>query len=152
MNFTTNQPMNETSGIAEAGTLTLEWGTLTKHTGNDTYRQLAEKSTQAVIKAPAPLPGLPAQGINVTGEPIGGYVVSLAIGVQLNDITHWAWKTWGGGSDSYFEYLIKYARLSNTNDTSYVTAWKTAVDSSIKTLLKVSYSHCGSVHCMLTRR
>jgi mannosyl-oligosaccharide alpha-1,2-mannosidase len=120
MNFTTNQPMNETSGIAEAGTLTLEWGTLTKHTGNDTYRQLAEKSTQAVIKAPAPLPGLPAQGINVTGEPIGGYV------------------TWGGGSDSYFEYLIKYARLSNTNDTSYVTAWKTAVDSSIKTLLKTS--------------
>jgi mannosyl-oligosaccharide alpha-1,2-mannosidase len=120
MNFTTNTPVVDTSGIAVAGTLSMEWATLSKHTGNDTYRQLAEKSTQAIIKAPAPLPGLPAQGINVTGVPIGGYV------------------TWGGGSDSYFEYLIKYARLSNTNDTSYATAWKTAVDSSIKTLLKTS--------------
>jgi len=46
-------------------------------------------------------------------------------------------QTWGGGSDSYFEYLIKYARLSNTHDNLYADTWYTAVDSSIKTLLKV---------------
>lgn len=46
-------------------------------------------------------------------------------------------QTWGGGSDSYFEYLIKYARLSNTDNPVFADTWKTAVDSSIKTLLKV---------------
>jgi hypothetical protein len=46
-------------------------------------------------------------------------------------------KTWGGGSDSYFEYLIKHARLSNTDDNLFADTWHTAVDSSIKTLLKV---------------
>ncbi|KNZ78343.1 putative mannosyl-oligosaccharide alpha-1,2-mannosidase 1B [Termitomyces sp. J132] len=79
--------------------------------------------------APDPLPdrntsdrkGLPAQGVNPQdGKSIGGYV------------------TWGGGSDSYFEYLIKYARLSNTNDPLFANTWHTAVDSSIKTLLRTS--------------
>jgi len=46
--------------------------------------------------------------------------------------------TWGGGSDSYFEYLIKYAQLSNTDDNTFVDSWLTAVDSSIKTLMKNS--------------
>jgi len=46
--------------------------------------------------------------------------------------------TWGGGSDSYFEYLIKYARLNNTIDPIYADSWRTAVDSSIHTLLKTS--------------
>lgn len=50
-------------------------------------------------------------------------------------------QTWGGGSDSYFEYLIKYARLSNTNDNSYTDSWLTAVQSSIDTLAKVTISH-----------
>jgi len=53
---------------------------LSKYTGNDTYRQLAEKSARRVATNPAPLPGLPAQGINpATGLPVGGYVVSLSI-------------------------------------------------------------------------
>ncbi|KAG6819563.1 hypothetical protein H0H93_010728 [Arthromyces matolae] len=47
-------------------------------------------------------------------------------------------KTWGGGSDSYFEYLIKYARLFNPDDPIFVNTWQTAVDSSIKTLLRTS--------------
>lgn len=77
INFTTNTPVKDTTNIAQAGTLTLEWTTLAKHTGNDTYRQLGEKSTQAVIAAPAPLPGLAAQGIDpATSKPVGGYVVS----------------------------------------------------------------------------
>jgi len=50
-------------------------------------------------------------------------------------------QSWGGGSDSYFEYLIKYARLSNTNDYSYADSWLTAVNSSINTLAKVTVSY-----------
>lgn len=85
-----------------------------------------------------PLPGLPAQEIDPsTGKFADAYVVSLALAINLRSFTHFGRQTWGGGSDSYFEYLIKYARLTNTNDTAFVTAWKTAVDTSITTLLRV---------------
>lgn len=47
-------------------------------------------------------------------------------------------QTWGGGSDSYFEYLIKYGRLTNTADATFVNTWKTAVDSSIRYLSTTS--------------
>lgn len=117
----------------------MEFGTLTKHTGNDTYRQLAEASVKAVINAPAPLPGLAAQGIDPsTGAPVGGYVVSVLVYVSIFNDANYD-KTWGGGSDSYFEYLIKYPRLTNTNDTAFVDTWKLAVDTSIKTLIKVGF-------------
>ncbi|KAG6844317.1 hypothetical protein H0H87_007846 [Tephrocybe sp. NHM501043] len=121
IDFSTNTPNRDSSNIAEAGTLTLEWATLSKYTKNDKYRKLAEKSARRIAIQPAPLPGLPAQGIDPeSGEPVGGYV------------------TWGGGSDSYFEYLIKYARLNSDADQLYADYWRLAVDSSINTLLRTS--------------
>ncbi len=50
-------------------------------------------------------------------------------------------QTWGGGSDSYIEYLIKHARLTNSDDNFWADTWTTAVDSSIKTLLRVMLCH-----------
>ncbi|KIK94004.1 glycoside hydrolase family 47 protein [Paxillus rubicundulus Ve08.2h10] len=120
INFTGHEPTIAISNIAEAGTLTLEWNRLSLYTKNDTYRQLAEKSVQHMINMPSPLPSMPGQGIDpATGNTVGSY-------------------TWGGGSDSYFEYLIKYPRLTNTDDNSYADAWLTAVDTSIKELLRTS--------------
>ncbi|KAI1786736.1 glycoside hydrolase family 47 protein [Ganoderma leucocontextum] len=109
--------------ISEVLALTLEWSRLANYTGNDTYRALAENTVRAIIAQPKPLPGFPAQGVQVdpaTSEPVGAYV------------------TWGGGSDSYLEYLIKYPRLTNTDDDIFADNWATAVDSSIKTLLRTS--------------
>ncbi|KAK7038564.1 alpha-1,2-mannosidase [Favolaschia claudopus] len=121
LNFTTNQPTNGTSNIAEAGTLLLEWSRLSKYTLNPKYVNLATKAMKHIANLPAPLPGLAAQVIDpATGNFVGGYV------------------SWGSESDSYFEYLIKYARLSNTWDSIYIDTWKTAVDSSIRSLLKKS--------------
>ncbi|KAF5379218.1 hypothetical protein D9615_005884 [Tricholomella constricta] len=121
LDFSRNSPTVSGSNIAEAGTLALEWATLALHTGNQTYSDLAVKSLRHIANLAAPLPGLAAQGIDPsTGAFIGGYV------------------SWGGGSDSYFEYLIKHARLSNTNDPLFADTWLTAVDSSIKTLLRTS--------------
>ncbi|KAF9225798.1 glycoside hydrolase family 47 protein [Gyrodon lividus] len=121
INFTGHKPTIAQTSIAGAGTLTLEWNRLSLYTNNETYRQLAEKAAQHIINMPSPLPGMPAQGLDPsTGNAVGGYV------------------TWGSGSDSYFEYLIKYPRLTNTDDNSYADAWLTAVDTSIRELLRTS--------------
>ncbi|KAI0035798.1 glycoside hydrolase family 47 protein [Vararia minispora EC-137] len=115
--FQNNTLVNELIGIATGGT----GAVCSKHTGNDTYRRLAEGGVRQIAALPKPLPGLPAQVLNVTtNQPADGYV------------------TWGGGSDSYFEYLIKYARLTNTDDQIFADNWLTAVDSSIKVLLHTS--------------
>lgn len=67
------------------------------------------------------MPGLAAQGIDPqSGNFVGAYV------------------SWGGGSDSYFEYLLKYPRLDPSVDPLFIQTWQTAVDSSIKWLLKKS--------------
>ncbi|EKM77281.1 hypothetical protein AGABI1DRAFT_86588 [Agaricus bisporus var. burnettii JB137-S8] len=124
LDFSSDRPSIGNSNIAEAGTLALEWETLSKYTGNRTYADLAIKALAHIAELVcfgAPLPKLAAQGIDPrTGAFVGGYV------------------SWGGGSDSYFEYLIKHARLSNTNDNLFVDSWLTAIDSSIKTLLRTS--------------
>ena len=84
VNFTTNGAISGLTNIASLGTLTLEWGTLTKHTGNDTYRQLAEKAVKAVMALTPPLPGLPAQIVDPsTGTFVNKYVVSLTLAINL---------------------------------------------------------------------
>ncbi|KAF8512524.1 glycoside hydrolase family 47 protein [Hysterangium stoloniferum] len=121
VDFSTNSPVHQSSNVAEAGTLTMEWATLSELTHNATYRNLAEKSAKHIAQLAGPLPGLPAQSINPgDGTFIGGYV------------------TWGGGTDSYLEYLLKYPRLIPDSDPIFINTWQTAVDSSIKYLLKTS--------------
>ena len=101
--------------------LTMEWGTLSQFTGDDTFRQLAEGSVTHIANLLPPLPGLPAQGIDPsTGQSVGAYV------------------TWGGGTDSYLEYLLKYTRLNPDANPLFLQTWRTAVDSSIKFLMKES--------------
>lgn len=103
--------------IAEAGTLLLEFDRLSKYTGDSTYRQHAVRSMKAVINSRAVLPGLYGQGISpTTNQPTDDYV------------------TWGGGSDSFFEYLIKYGQLIGSTDT-YIATWVDSVKSSIEYLL-----------------
>ncbi|KAJ1304572.1 hypothetical protein OPQ81_005714 [Rhizoctonia solani] len=121
LDFSTDVPVVEQSGIAVAGTLILEWAKLAEYTGNKTYLGLAEKSMRRIGTNDSPLPGLPAQGIDPSsGLPVGDYI------------------TWGGGSDSYFEYLIKYGRLTNNASPEWTSRWLTAVDSSIRYLAQTA--------------
>ncbi|KDN43914.1 glycoside hydrolase family 47 protein [Tilletiaria anomala UBC 951] len=110
--------------IAEAGTLLLEFSKLSKYTGNDTYLSYARRSMAAIVKSPSVFPGLYGQGINpVTALPMDDYV------------------TWGGGSDSFFEYLIKYAYLAGNSSSIFADAWIHSIQSSIKHLLVVPQGH-----------
>ncbi|KAJ7643765.1 glycoside hydrolase family 47 protein [Roridomyces roridus] len=122
IDFSTNQPLtDQTTNIAQVGTLNLEWGVLSKYTGNATYGRLTEDAVIAVAELATPLPGLAPQVMDPnTGEFADAYI------------------TWGGGSDSYFEYLLKWARYTNNANPIFINTWKTAVDSSIKHLLKQS--------------
>ncbi|KIK68490.1 glycoside hydrolase family 47 protein [Collybiopsis luxurians FD-317 M1] len=118
--FNNNSAVVDTSNIAEAGTLDIEWSRLSLYTNNQTYTQLTEGSVRSIAKLATPLPGLAPQGIDPsTNTFVGNYL------------------TWGGGSDSYFEYLIKYARITNAND-DLADTWHAAVDSSIQNMARRS--------------
>lgn len=45
--------------------------------------------------------------------------------------------TWGGGSDSYYEYLLKYW-VYDPSKTDYLDTWKAAADTTIKVILNIS--------------
>ncbi|KAF7314402.1 alpha-1,2-Mannosidase [Mycena kentingensis (nom. inval.)] len=121
INFGTNSPKVETTNIAEAGSLSLEWEILTRYTKNTTYAKLGVGAARHIASSEGPLPGMAPQRI----DPVSGRFANKYL-------------TWGGEADSYYEYLVKYARLTNTNDQIWIETWKKAVDSSIKNLLRDS--------------
>jgi len=121
VNFANNSIINQLTNVAEAGTLDLEWSRLSLYTGNQTYTDLTVGSVLAMANQPGPFPGLIPQLIDPNDAEFADDFL-----------------TWGGGTDSYLEYLIKYARLSNTDDNIFADTWHAAVDSSIKVLLRTS--------------
>lgn len=110
--------------LAEAGSLTLEFDRLSYWTGNDSYRLTADSTSRALMSNPQVFPGLHAQNIYLyTGLPQGDYV------------------GWGGGSDSFYEYAVKYWQLIGDQAVDYVKYWQEAVISSRKHLLRWSEDH-----------
>lgn len=117
LDFSTDVPSPGVNNVAQAGTLVLEFSRLSLYSGNSTYKALAEKAMRTLATSKTPLPGLVPQDVDPSNN-------------QYTD----DYITWGGGTDSYLEYLIKYGRLTNNADPVWVETWKTAVDSSIKYL------------------
>ncbi|KIK66353.1 glycoside hydrolase family 47 protein [Collybiopsis luxurians FD-317 M1] len=123
--FRNNSPVVAVNNVAEAGTLDVEWSRLTLYTGDQRYTTLTEGSVLShditQTQDQREIPGLPAQLVDPTDD-------------KFTD----AFVTWGGGTDSYLEYLIKYARITNTPDNLFADTWHAAVDSSIKVLMRTS--------------
>ena len=76
-----------TNGLATIGTLVLEWTRLSDLTGDETYGQLAQRGESYLLN-PQPLP---------FAEPFPGMVGS-DVAIENG---------WNGGTDSFYEYLIK---------------------------------------------
>jgi mannosidase alpha-like ER degradation enhancer 2 len=94
VNLRTGAVRDGVNNPAEIGTLILEFGTLTRHTGNKTYFDAAKRALVEVYKRRHPVTGLVGTTIDVeTGE--------------------WANTSSGVGAmiDSYYEYLLKCERL-----------------------------------------
>ncbi|KAG6040265.1 hypothetical protein E4U41_001102 [Claviceps citrina] len=109
------------NNIAEIGTLVLEWTRLSDLSGNKTYAQLVERAERYLLRpggSPEAWPGL-----------VGTWV-STANGSFLD-----SQGGWGGGDDSFYEYLIKMYVYDAAAFGEYKDRWVAAVDSTVQHLL-----------------
>jgi ER degradation enhancer, mannosidase alpha-like 2 len=98
VNLKTGKTSGARSNPAEIGTLLLEWGTLSKLTGKPFFYEAAKKAVVALYERRSPL--------GLVGEEI-----DVETGKWLSPASHV-----GGGIDSYYEYLLKSARLFDDAD------------------------------------
>lgn len=94
LNFKTNTFTDTSNGIATIGTLVMEWTRLSDLTGKKIYADLAQKGESYLLN-PKPASGEPFPGMLGTN-------VNLQNGQFLDSSGGW-----GGGTDSFYEYLIK---------------------------------------------
>jgi hypothetical protein len=98
VNLRTGGVRGEDTNPAEVGTLLLEFGTLGRLTGNPVYYQKAKAAMVAIYDRRSPI-GLVGDAINVrTGN-------WTSVTANIN-----------GGSDSYYEYLLKAWKLFGDED------------------------------------
>lgn len=99
VNLKTGKTSGAVSNPAEIGTSLLEFGTLTRLTGDSLYYKTAKKAVLALFDRRSPKTGLVGSELNVeTGQWLG----------KQSSI--------GGGTDSYYEYLLKSWRLFSDKD------------------------------------
>lgn len=114
---------NSTSnGVATTGTLILEWQRLSDLTGDPSYGELVKKAEAYLINPLNPELGEPFPGLIGTD-------ISISNGSFLDSRGGWT-----GGTDSYYEYLIKMYLYDPETYASYKDKWVEAVDSSIEYL------------------
>lgn len=111
---------NIDNSITCFGTLVLEWTRLSDLTGNAMYAALAQRA-QAHLINPKPegfrLPGLVGTYVRLQNGHFGDYQSG-----------------WGGGSDSYYEYLIKMYAYDPVSFVEYKDSWVLAAESSMQYL------------------
>lgn len=110
-----------TNGVATIGTLVLEWTRLSDLTGNQTYASLAQAGEDYLLN---PQPEL--------GEPFPGLLGS-DVDIQTGNFIDSS-GSWGGGTDSFYEYLIKMYLYDTGRFSIYRDRWIAAIDSSIRYL------------------
>jgi mannosyl-oligosaccharide alpha-1,2-mannosidase len=107
--------------LATIGTLVLEWTRLSDLTGDKVYGELTQKAENYMFH-PKP----------EWAEPFPGMVGSRVFiaNASFADATG----SWNGGTDSYYEYLIKMWVYDPKRFSTYRDQWIKAADSSIKYL------------------
>ena len=108
VNLKTGATSGEISNPAEIGTYLIEYGTLSKHTGNPEYYNTAMKAMAALYELRSPI-NLTAEGINVETNKV------------TNPVSHIS-----GCIDSYLEYMLKGSILFN--DKQLTAMWKPTIE------------------------
>jgi mannosidase alpha-like ER degradation enhancer 2 len=109
VNLHTGATRDSASNPAEIGTLMLEFGALSKITGNPVYYDRAKRAVEELFRRQSRL-GLV------------GSTIDVRTGTWLDTRSHV-----GGGIDSYYEYLLKAWLLFN--DLDFRRMWKASVAS-----------------------
>ena len=112
---------SDTNGLATIGTLILEWQRLSDLTGDSSYGELAARAESYALN-PHP----------ASSEPFPGLVGS-SISISNGSFTD-ASGAWTGGTDSFYEYLIKMYVYDSSRFATYKDRWVLAADSSIEYL------------------
>lgn len=121
LNFKDRTTVNNPNGLATTGTLVLEWVRLSDLSGNKTYAALTEKAESYLLNPQPP-----------KNEPWPGLVGS-SIDVETGDFIDDG-GGWVGGTDSFYEYLIKMFVYDPERYAKYKDRWVLAVDSTIEHL------------------
>ncbi|KAI1478070.1 glycoside hydrolase family 47 protein [Daldinia eschscholtzii] len=111
-----------TNGIATIGTLVLEWTRLSDITGDDKYAKLTQVAEDYLLNVRNPDVGEPYPGLIGTNVKVSDGTFADSSG------------GWNGGTDSYYEYLIKMYVYDQDRFGTYKDRWIAAVDSSIEYL------------------
>ncbi|XXG95537.1 hypothetical protein Hte_001801 [Hypoxylon texense] len=111
-----------TNGIATIGTLVLEWTHLSDITGDDKYANLTQVAEDYLLNVRNPDVGEPFPGLIGTD-------VNITTGLFTDSSGGW-----NGGTDSFYEYLIKMFVYDQDRFGEYRDRWIAAADSSIKYL------------------
>lgn len=120
LNPTRRVESEATNGPAGFGTLVLEWTRLSDLTGNKTYAELAQKAQKYLVDptgVPQGYPGLVGATVNISN---GEFTDNKG--------------SWGGGVDSFYEYLIKMYLYDPKEFAHYKDRWVVAADSTIQYL------------------
>ncbi|KAJ8116118.1 hypothetical protein ONZ43_g4510 [Nemania bipapillata] len=111
-----------TNGIATIGTLILEWTRVSDLTGNDKYANLTRTGENYLLNVKNPDVGEPYPGL-------------IGTNVNIQDGTFADGSGgWNGGTDSFYEYLIKMYIYDSERFAVFKDRWVAAIDSSIKYL------------------
>ncbi|GAD98749.1 mannosyl-oligosaccharide alpha-1,2-mannosidase 1B [Paecilomyces variotii No. 5] len=110
-----------TNGLATIGSLVLEWTHLSDLTGDQEYAELSQKGESYLLKpepsSAEPFPGLVGSNVNIdTGLFADGDV------------------SWGGGDDSFYEYLLKMYVYDPNRFSTYKDRWILAAQSTMNHL------------------
>ncbi|KAI3320198.1 glycoside hydrolase family 47 protein [Xylariaceae sp. AK1471] len=112
----------DTNGIATIGTLILEWTRLSDLTGDDKYAKLARAGEDYLLNVKNPEVGEPYPGLIGTNVYVADGTFADGSG------------GWNGGTDSFYEYLIKMYIYDSERFGVFKDRWIAAIDSSIKYL------------------
>ncbi|KAI0434163.1 glycoside hydrolase family 47 protein [Xylaria sp. FL1042] len=111
-----------TNGIATIGTLILEWTRLSDLTGDDKYAKLTRAGEDYLLNVKNPEVGEPYPGLIGTNVYVANGTFADGSG------------GWNGGTDSFYEYLLKMYVYDSERFGELKERWIAAVDSSIKYL------------------
>jgi mannosidase alpha-like ER degradation enhancer 2 len=107
VHLTSGATRDSLNNPAEIGTLLLEWGTLSKHTGNPVYYEKVKKAVRVVFEKRSEID-------------LVGTIINVESGVWADTESHI-----GARIDSYYEYLLKGALMFG--DEELRRMWDTSI-------------------------